>query len=625
MSKHKTPKRQKLRNNEYYDFQKIQDELYAKSQNGYVFKDLMSKIISETNILLAYRNIKKNVGSKTKGTDGKTIANLAKYEPKDLVILVRNKLRNFQPQKVRRVEIPKPDGKMRPLGIPTISDRLVQQCILQVMEPICEAKFYKHSYGFRPLRGTKDAIARAQFLAQMNNLHYVVDVDIKGFFDNIDHGKLLKQIWSLGIRDKALLSIISKTLKAEVEGIGIPTKGTPQGGIISPLLANIALNEFDHWIKSQWEDMKTSHQYVPIIRKDGSKNFGNKYRALRDTRLKEVYIVRYADDFKLFCRNHNDAVKVFEATKKWLKERLKLEISTEKSKVVNLKKNYSDFLGIKMKVTNKNKGQESKEKYVIKSHIGNKAFEKIITTIKKYTVKLQKANVDTRNGIIYAYNSYVLGIHNYFNIATHCNLDFSKIAFRTRATLKNRLRKNLRKIKQDDKIPKYMEKFYGKSRQIRFVYNIAIVPLGYIQHQWARQYKGYSPYVAKDRSYIHSEQKAVDFKILKSIMENPIKGQSVEYNDNRISLFVGQYGKCYVTSKEMNSQNMHCHHKLPKNLGGTDEYKNLVLIEENIHRLVHAVKEETIKRYLSELNLTSEMIDKINKLRGKAKLQKISL
>ena len=371
--------------------------------------------------------------------------------------------------------------------------------------------------------------------------------------------------------------------------------------------------------------MKTSHQYVPITRKDGSQNLGNKYRALKDTRLKEVYIVRYADDFKLFCRNHNDAVKIFEATKKWLKERLKLEISTEKSKIVNLKKNYSDFLGIKMKVTNKNKGQESKEKYVIKSHIGNKAFEKIMTTIRKYTVKLQKSNVDTRNGIIYAYNSYVLGIHNYFNIATHCNLDFSKIAFRTRATLKNRLRKNLRKKKQDDKIPKYMEKFYGKSNQIRFVYNIAIVPLGYIQHQWARQFKGYSPYVSKDRSSIHSEQRAVDFKILKSIMENPIKGQSVEYNDNRISLFVGQYGKCYVTSKEMNSQNMHCHHKLPKNLGGTDEYKNLVLIEENIHRLVHAVKEETIKRYLSELNLTSEMIDKINKLRGKAKLQKISL
>ena len=615
MSKSENPKRQKLRNNEYYDFQKVQDDLYAKSQNGYVFKDLMSKIISEANILLAYRNIKKNTGSNTKGTDGKTIASLAKLEPKDLIALVRRKLENYQPQKVRRVEIPKPDGKTRPLGIPTISDRLVQQCILQVMEPICEAKFYKHSYGFRPLRSTKHAIARAYFLAQAVNLHYVVDVDIKGFFDNIDHGKLLKQIWTLGIRDKSLLAVISKLLKAEIEGIGIPTKGTPQGGIISPLLANIALNEYDHWIKSQWEEMITEHTYS--IDRYGSKT--KMYRALKTTNLKEVYIVRYADDFKLFCRNYSDAIKIFEATKKWLKERLKLEISPEKSKIVNLRKNYSDFLGIKLKVTKKRKDRNNKDNFVVQSQIGNKAYQKIIATVKEHAKKMQKPKDNKGSKAVNAYSSYVLGVHNYYNCATNCNIDFSKIAFITRSTLKNRLPLR-RKKKANESIPKYMAKSYGNSKQLRFVYDTPMLPIGYIQHQKAFQYSGYTPYIASDREEIHKNQKTVSTSDLKYLMENPIQGQSVEYNDNRISLFVGQYGKCYITDKPLNPSEMHCHHKKPRALNGTDEYKNLVIIEENIHRLVHATKEETIKEYIQKLNLTTKQLEKVNKLREQAKL-----
>ena len=617
MSKSKNPKRQKLRNNEYYGFQKVQDDLYAKSQNGYIFKELMSKIISEANILLAYRNIKKNTGSQTKGTDGKTIASLAKLEPKDLILLVRRKLENYQPQKVKRVEIPKPNGKKRPLGIPTISDRLVQQCILQVMEPICEAKFYKHSYGFRPLRSTKHAIARAYYLSQKANLHYVVDVDIKGFFDNIDHGKLLKQIWTLGIRDKSLLAVISKLLKAEIEGIGVPTKGTPQGGIISPLLANIALNEYDHWIKSQWETFPTMHKFIKFKGYDD-----NRLKSMRKlSSLKEVYIVRYADDFKLFCRNHTDAVKIFEATKQWLKERLKLEISPEKSKIVNLRKNYSDFLGIKMKVTKKRKDVRNKDKYVVQSHIGNKAYKKIIATIKEHAKRLQKPKDNLGFKAVRLYNSYVLGIHNYFNCATNCNIDLAKIAFITRATLKNRL--HLRRKKANEKIPKYMDKSYGKSKQIRFVYDTPMLPIGYIQHQKAFQYRGYTPYKAEDREQIHKNQKAVNVSELKYLMENPIQGQSVEYNDNRISLFVGQYGKCYITEKLLNLSEMHCHHKKPKALNGTDEYRNLVLLSDDIHRLVHATKEETIKGYVQKLNLTTKMLEKVNKLRKLANLQVI--
>lgn len=213
-----------------------------------------------------------------------------------MISYVRKRLQNFHPHAIRRVEIPKPDGRLRPLGIPTIEDRIIQQCIKQVLEPICEAKFYKHSYGFRPNRSAHHAIARAMFLANQSGFHFVVDVDIKGFFDNVNHGKLLKQLWTLGIQDKQLLRVLSKMLKAPIAGVGIPEKGVPQGGILSPLLANVVLNELDWWISNQWETFQSHKQY---------KGPSERYRALRATGLKKVFIVRYADDFKLFCKTRS--------------------------------------------------------------------------------------------------------------------------------------------------------------------------------------------------------------------------------------------------------------------------------------------------------------------------------
>lgn len=231
MTTAKKPKKQKLRNAEYYNLQETFDTLFADSKDGKRFTKLMPIILSEQNICLAYRNLKKNSGSKTAGTDKKTIKNLETWTEFDLVQYVRKRLHWYVPQPVRRVEIPKDNGKTRPLGIPTITDRLIQQCILQVLEPICEAKFHDKSFGFRPNRSQENAVAVAYALAQRQNLHYVVDLDIKGFFDNVNHGKLLRQMWSIGIRDKQLLSIVSAMLKAEVAGIGFPDKGTPQGGL----------------------------------------------------------------------------------------------------------------------------------------------------------------------------------------------------------------------------------------------------------------------------------------------------------------------------------------------------------------------------------------------------------
>ena len=610
MTGKKLLKRQKLRNNEYYDMQSVFDELYENSLAKCEFKNLISIITTEENIRLAYRNLKKNAGSRTPGTDGKTIANLAEMSESELIHVVQKKFEWYQPQSVRRKEIPKGNGKTRPLGIPTIMDRLIQQCILQVMEPICEAKFCDTSNGFRPNRGVENALAQAEKHMQTSNLHIVIDIDIKGFFDNVNHGKLLRQIWAMGIHDKKLLCIISAMLKAEVAGIGFPEKGTPQGGIISPLLSNIVLNELDWWITSQWVGMPTRHEYSGKIHENGTKDQSKKYRELRKTKLKECYIVRYADDFKIFCKKHIDAVKLFEATKAWLKERLRLDISPEKSKIVNLKHDYSDFLGFRIKV---HKGKDNK--YVVISHIAPKALDRIKDTAKEKVKAIQHSSGEIGEyKVINDYNSFIMGVHNYYRMATAASPDIQQLAFEIKIAIKNRLQERVQRRKNQN-IPTYAKR-YAKSKEIRFIGKNILLPIGYMQHHPPiHKKKSVNKYTADGRAEIHKNLDSVDMTILHILMRNPNMSASAEYNDNRISLYVAQQGKCAVTKERLSLEDIHCHHKLPKSLGGGDDYANLIILHERIHRLVHATQEETISAIMQTVQLDKRQLDKLNKLR----------
>lgn len=622
MSKPTPNKRPKARNAEYYNQQKTQDELYKQSQNNQNFKHLMELITADENIMLAYRNIKTNGGSMTPGTDGKTIKDLEQLSTEELIKYIKSRLIWYNPQPVRRVEIPKSDGKTRPLGIPTISDRLIQQCFLQILEPICEAKFHDRSYGFRPLRSAQNAMAVYYKLIQQMNLHYVVDVDIKGFFDNVSHGKLLRQLWGIGIHDKKVISIISKMLKAEVAGIGFPKKGTPQGGIISPLLANVVLNEMDWWISNQWQTFESRIEYAKSKHSNGTETQSLMYRRLREaSNLKEGWLVRYADDFKIVCRTRNEAERWFYAVKKWLHKQLNLDISPEKSKIVNLKKDYSDFLGLKIKAVRKGTNKRKKDgspKFVVESHISDKALKRISSTA-KYRIKdlIGKGDGQEYLRAIGRYNAFAMGVHNYYCMATHVSKDLNKISFNTIRTLEKRLHTKLKRYTNGEG-NQYIKDKYGKSACLKEWRGQPIVPLSYVRTKYP-QFKRVkaNAYTTEGRAEVHKNLTIINLNTLYHLMKNPVPNRSIQYNDNRISKFCGQNGKCAITKQQLEIGNLHCHHIVPTSRGGTDEYNNLMIVTTDVHKIIHATNPMLIKELIEKNHITGNMRKSLNYYRKK--------
>ena len=619
--KSKKPKKvNNLRYAEYYDMLKTFDGLFAKSKGGEVFGNLFELIFSRDNILLAYRNIKGNGGSVTTGTDGLTIRAVEKCTPEALVQKVCNIVRNYNPRAVRRKEIPKQSdpSKTRPLGIPCIWDRLVQQCILQVLEPICEARFSENSYGFRPNRSCEHAIAAVCKHMQLSHMQYVVEFDIKGFFDNVDHSKLIKQMWALGIRDKRLIYIIKRILKAPVQlengAIVTPDKGTPQGGIISPLLANIVLNELDWWVDSQWQNhpVAVSRGRNRQIKERIVFDKSHGYRIMRNTQLKEMHIVRYADDFRVFCPTRDCAERTLIAVTQWLKERLRLDISPEKTRVVNLNKHYSEFLGIKMRL------RQKKNKQIVQSRVSEKAVKRITAEAKrkiKDIARPPKGMTEAR--AILNYNAFVMGEHEYYQMATGVSVDFRDIGYQVSRTMK-RLGDGLKK-EPKEKIGGAIVDRYGSSKLIRYVKNLPIAPISYVRTSCPK-YKNplIQKYTPEGRARVH-ENLAFDPRMLHALLRQEVHSQSAAYADNRLSLFCAQYGKCAVTGQVFETLgDIHCHHKLPLAMGGKDNYQNLILVRESVHILIHATSEPTIAKYLYQLALNKKQLAKLNKLRKEA-------
>lgn len=259
---------------------------------------LMEQILSKDNLNAAYLQVVRNKGAS--GIDGMTVEELGEHLSENGEN-IKEQLRTgkYKPQPVRRVEIPKPDGGVRNLGVPTVVDRFVQQAVAQVLTPIFEEQFHDHSYGFRPGRCAQQAVLKA--LEMMNDGHsWIVDIDLAKFFDTVDHDKLMT-IFGRTIKDGDVISVVRKFL---VSGVMIDDEyedtvvGTPQGGNISPLLANIMLNELDKELEARGLDF-----------------------------------VRYADDLIIMVGSRQAAERVMKSVTRFIEEKLGLRVNAEKSKV----------------------------------------------------------------------------------------------------------------------------------------------------------------------------------------------------------------------------------------------------------------------------------------------------
>lgn len=340
----------------------------GESPRGDNDSGLMERVVERNNMLAALKRVEQNGGAA--GIDGIPTERLRDQIRAEWPRIREELLAGtYKPKPVRRVEIPKPGGGKRLLGIPTVMDRLIQQALLQVLTPIFDAGFSEHSYGFRPGKRAHDAVREARRYVQ-EGYEWAVDLDIEKFFDRVNHDILMAKV-ARKVKDKRVLTLIRRYLQAGVMINGVvmeTTEGTPQGGPLSPLLANILLDELDKELE------KRGHKFV-----------------------------RYADDCNIYVKSKRAGERVMESVKRYLQERLKLKINEQKSAVDRPWK--LKFLGFSM--------HKAKNGQIL-IRLAPQTIERVKTKIRQITARNKPVSIAERIGRL---NTYLGGWMGYFALA----------------------------------------------------------------------------------------------------------------------------------------------------------------------------------------------------------------
>ncbi|MBD6621273.1 group II intron reverse transcriptase/maturase [Komarekiella sp. 'clone 1'] len=498
---------------------------------------------SFANILTSVRRVtQQNAGRNTPGIDKVVVKSPA----------TRGKLADelstftlWKAKPARRVYIPKSNGKQRPLGIPVVKDRCLQAMVKNSLEPEWEAKFEATSYGFRPGRSCHDAIEKIFSQARPNKRKkWVVDADIKGAFDNISHEFLLKAIGEVPGRE-----LIKQWLKAGYMEQGVfheTDSGTPQGGVVSPLLANIALHGMEQAIGVKYD-----------------------YRGYS---VGKRAIVRYADDFAAFCESKEDAEETVRILRIWLKQR-GLELSADKTKIVHLTEGF-DFLGFNIRQYRADKTSKTGWKLLIKP--SKESVGKLRNKLREKWLSLRGSNV---LAIIKSLNPIIRGWANYFRSGVSREIFHSLDRWM--------FHRAVRYVKHTHpKKPRYwrQSRYWGRlnlDRCDRWVFGDKTTGMHLLKFSWFQI----------ERHILVKGKSSSDDPNLKSYWHKREKAKAKSLTPSKQKIAKNQGCICPKCGESLfNEEELHIHHIKPKQWGGTDNYGNLQLLHLYCHQQIHAEK-----------------------------------
>jgi group II intron reverse transcriptase/maturase len=588
------------------------EQRYDDFRDGNIDLRALHVMVYDTdNVALALRQLSQSKGRMALGPDKTNFKTLEPYSISELAEIVKKRLFSKKMDYVRRTYIPKgskKSGKMRPLGICSIWDKLVEKCIQLVVEPYCETKFVPSSFGFREQVSTHNALAKVK--CQCQTMPYVLSVDLKNYFGTIDPDVAYRELWHIGVRDQVILNYIYRFIKkgyfedsCKVED----PRGTPQGSILGPLISNVYLHRFDVWLRDQgdcWHDDSVAKFH----------NYANKRRNVRATNLKLGIHVRYADDILVLCQDYDDAVKFRYSVTNYLTRNMKLEINAEKTKVYDLTREKMKYLGYDFYAfEKKTKNPQQKGKLMVTNSL---PLAKENEIVEKCRELLHAINKNPTFQTIHDWNTYVVGIHNYYKgMSLFCE-SFRKVGWRIRKLFYHTMNRDVKFTTEQSCKNKFLGGRY-RTWGTKGYYCFHEFPV--IEINWANWDESLIAAkrgtAARINPYSYGEKKHKPGVSMDDI--SYLANTSKFIKNSRLALFrISKYssvkGVSYMSGDFVSVTEYHCHHIKPLSKGGTNDFDNLCVLSELEHTILHSnTPQRLYSLYPRKIRRIKSLIDAI--------------